>query len=195
MRHKLFQQEEPIKICPFVPSSFIQKCARFIIPGGVGKIADIACGSGRNLVPFLTLNPQVYAYDIDLGRLEGFKALYPEVHLISHQVDLCSDVFQLPEASFSLVILVHFYTKSLFEKVVQCVTPGGFLLFETIDDRGMNFLEMPEHGVVQALLEKDFVIRQIAAKDIKNTGRQKLKICAQRISITGHDIHLESILP
>lgn len=168
-------------IDPLVPSSFVQNCSSIILQSLRRNVADIACGSGRNLVPFLSANPTIHAFDINLGALGSFKERYPDAELCTKEVDLCSPHFSLPSRAYSLVILSHFYTRDVFRKVIESVEPKGFLLFETIDDRGMNFLEMPLSGEVQGMLETNFEIKKIVSKEIRLTGRQKLKILAQRI--------------
>jgi len=161
------------------PSTFAQKHANRIAHLQ-GQIADIACGSGRNLVPFLQFNLPMYAADIDITRIDALRSEYPDIQLESEELDLLKPNLGLPVESFSLVILVHFFNRSNFKKILASIKPNGFLIFETIDDRGDNYLEMPETGDVQRMLKTDFELIDIVEKDIRNTGRQKLKILAPK---------------
>jgi SAM-dependent methyltransferase len=150
------------------------------LANGVTSIADVACGSGRNLLPFLDLKPEIHCYDRNLLALDSFKEDHPETILSCHEVDLLSDEFRLPERAFSLVLMIHFYDEAVFRKAANAVAPQGCFVFESIDNRGGNYLEMPGRGEVSAILEAGFEILSQSITDIDRTDRQKSKILARK---------------
>ena len=182
VRPKRAQPRQPMrkKTLDRTASAFVSEQAEIIFSSGLECIADVACGDGRNLTPFLGGKPKVHCYDINVAAISDFKSTHPEIELLCHEVDLLDSDFELPQAAFSLVILVHFYEQNLFRKVIGSIKPGGILLLETIDSHGANYLQLPRKGEVQAMLRPGFEILETRTGDIQETDRQTVKVCARK---------------
>lgn len=162
------------------PSAFVQKHATFLIGNIDGPIADVACGSGRNLVPFAKLGIPIYAYDLTPTKVEAFiEDLHPR-KLQVYAADLRCPSFRFPLDFFSLIINIHFFDPLLFEMFYGALRVGGFLLFETVDNRGGNYLEMPACEEVRNRLSKKFDIVDIHTTCVADTGREKVKVLARK---------------
>ncbi len=164
-----------------VPTSFIAKHAELVAARLNGPIADIAGGSGRNLVPFLHTGWPIDSYDIQPD------CIFPEITrkcrlLTQHTMDLLSSDFELPPRKYSLVILVHFYAPALIAKLVASVKLDGLLLLETIDDRRGNYHALPHIGEIFELISGQMHVLSCQAKPAgPQFDRQVVKLLAERI--------------
>jgi SAM-dependent methyltransferase len=164
-----------------VPTSFIAKHAELLAARLNGPIADVAGGSGRNLVPFLHTGWTIDSYDIQPD------CIFPEItrkcrSLTQHTVDLLSSDFELPLGKYSLVILVHFYSPQLIAKLISSLKPDGLFLLETIDDRRGNYHSLPHIGEIFELISGQMHVLSYQAKLAgPQLDRQVVKLLAERI--------------
>ena len=49
--------------------------------------------------------------------------------------------------------MVHYFNAVAILEAVNSLMPGGFLYYESIDDRGRNYLELPPNGWFRNNLE------------------------------------------
>ena len=162
------------------PSAFITQHSEFIAAHLHGPIADVACGSGRNLLPFLDGKQSIDCYDIRTDCLDPHITAAAGGRLTHHPTDLLGG-FHLPRGKYGLVLLVHFYAPSVLGEVVQALKPGGFLLIETIDDRGGNHHQLPRMGEVFEILAPSVSVLACQAKLAASTvSRQIVKLIGRR---------------
>ena len=165
------------------PSAFIGQHAEMIGHRVRGPIADVACGSGRNLVPFLRSGQTIDCYDIRENSLDPYIVNVAGPRITQHQVDLLSEKFDLSRSRYGLVLLVHFYSADVLAKIVRSLKPGGFLIVETIDDRGGNYLQLPRAGEVLLAIAPTIKVLSCQAKLAgPDSVRQVIKLIGERSS-------------
>jgi hypothetical protein len=146
-----------------------------------GPIADVACGSGRNLIPFTEATQRFDCYDIRAGCIDPYIVQSCGSLLRRFETNLTDKKFKLPRAEYSLVLLVHFYDIAVLNKIVQAVKSGGFFILETIDDRRSNYLQLPLAGeVLSAIASKFKVLRCTAKLAGPLLKQQTIKLVAER---------------
>lgn len=95
-----------------------------------GRVLEVACGSGRNLLFFLARGDAVVGIDRSAESLQRARAAAgPSARLELIQADLES--YQLPEAAFDVVVNVRYLQRSLVPALRGAVRPGGVVVFET----------------------------------------------------------------
>lgn len=162
------------------PSSFIFKHTKLITSRVTGPIADIACGSGRNLLPFLQCGQRIDCYDVRPDCLDAYIIRACDPRLRRYEANLLDVNFSLLQKEYCLVLLVHFYNAKVVSQIVQAVRPGGLFVLETIDDRRGNDVELPRVGEVFNLITPYLNILHCAAKPAgPNLGRQVIKLIAE----------------
>ncbi len=95
--------------------------------GGVKpKALDLACGGGRHSRALLAAGYEVLAVDKDATAL----AQCPQ-EAQTRVLDLEGPVWPLSDTQFDLVLVTHYLWRPCFQALLDCVAPGGFLLYET----------------------------------------------------------------
>ncbi|MCE2679628.1 MAG: class I SAM-dependent methyltransferase [Burkholderiales bacterium] len=95
--------------------------------GGVmPKALDLACGGGRHSRALLAAGYEVLAVDKDTTAL----AQCPE-GAQTQMLDLEGSVWPLSDCRFDLVLVTHYLWRPHFLALLDCVAPGGYLLYET----------------------------------------------------------------
>jgi hypothetical protein len=97
-----------------------------------------------------------------------------------HQTDLLASNFSLRKDEYSLIFLVHFYHSAVLTQIVRAIKPGGFLVLETVDNRGGNYLELPHVGEIFRLISALRIINCIATPSGPKADRQVVKLIAER---------------
>lgn len=106
------------------PSGVIR---RFCSQAPPGRALDIAAGTGRNARYLAAQGFQVDAVDISdvgLGRIAPRpRNLRP----------VCADLerFDIPPATYSLIVNIRFLKRRLFPQIREGLVPGGMLIFES----------------------------------------------------------------
>ena len=150
------------------PSRFlVNNYVKYEVEIADGVICDAACGYGRNGAFFVKRGKHVVFVDIDkdalcsveekyvLGKQEGSHA--PFASVVNR--NLISEGWIENPKTFAGVIMVHFYNFKVLRGALQSLVKGGFVYFETIDDRGNNFWELPNRNDILKLLETDFDVK------------------------------------
>jgi hypothetical protein len=86
--------------------------------------------------------------------------------LKTHKVDLINDPWPYENQAVGAIICVHFVLPKLIEFFAHSLKDGGFLLLESIDGRGGNYLELPPSGFVNELLSDDFIFRHYEERKV-----------------------------
>jgi SAM-dependent methyltransferase len=108
---------------PQKPSEIVQ---RFYRRAPMGRALDIAAGSGRNTLFLAEQGFKVEALDISDKGLAG---LDKHSNVVPICVDL--DVFDIPMKRYSLILNIRFLHRRLFPQIIEGLTDGGLLIFET----------------------------------------------------------------
>lgn len=109
------------------PSGWILRFAA-LIPAG-GAVLDLACGGGRHSRLFLERGHPVTALDRDLS---GLGELASQAGLEAVEADLeDGSAFPLAERRFAGVIVSRYLYRPLFPTLIDLVSPGGCLVYET----------------------------------------------------------------
>ena len=138
------------------PSPLVKKFANVIANATSGyPIIDVACGAGRNAFYLAQLGCTVICIDRDLSRL---KERRPDAEISKRltfiEMDLVADPWPFGERTIGGIVLVDFLDRSLFQFVERSLVTGGYLLIETISNRGGNYLELPSAGELRKAFER-----------------------------------------
>ena len=145
-------------------------------------IADIACGYGRNGAFFVDAGFFTIFCDrddaaltfISLGKNVSINGdIDPNLYTTKH-VDLLHN-WPFARKSLAGIICVHFYHLPLIPYIISSLIDDGFFYFETIDNRGMNYLELPRSSDnLRELLYTYFDV-EISSFTTHQNGRQTIK--------------------
>lgn len=147
-------------------------------------IVDVGCGYGRNGLEVLKAGGKCVFCDIDTKCLQSIKDSnvffdYRGNYCLK-QIDFEKEPWPFPPDSCGGIINVHYYNRKLIEGFISSIRVGGFLLIETIDNRGGNHFELPMVGYLRYQIMPHFKI--IYYKEGKpKEGKAKVKLFAIRI--------------
>jgi SAM-dependent methyltransferase len=106
------------------PSAWLQRWAHLIAPGS--RVLDVACGAGRHMKYLAERGHSACGVDRNPDALALAKA---------HGEVTCADIENGPwpftDQTFGAVVVTHYLWRALFPVMVQSVSPGGVLLYET----------------------------------------------------------------
>jgi SAM-dependent methyltransferase len=120
-------------------------------------VIDVACGSGRNAFYLASLGCTVICIDRDLSRLRNRlpdRLISKRLNLV--EMDLLTDPWPFREHTIGGIVLVDFLDRSLFQYLERSLVVGGYLLIETISNRGGNYLELPRATELRTAFERSF---------------------------------------
>jgi tellurite methyltransferase len=146
------------------PSPFVRRFAKRIADAATGRpLIDVACGSGRNAITFAQLGCTVICVDRDLGALQDqlehlrcTELRNALARLSLHQLDLVKDRWPFAAYRAGGIINVHFLLPALFPLFERSLSPGGYILLETVPGCGGNYLELPKAGELRSAFERGF---------------------------------------
>ena len=78
--------------------------------------------------------------------------------LVLQRLDLMKDPWPFGSGTVGGILNIHFFAPTLFPFFARSLSPGGYLLFETVPGCGGNYLELPKAGEVRTALGKAFDI-------------------------------------
>jgi SAM-dependent methyltransferase len=119
---------------------------------GLGRVMDLACGSGRHLEALRERNPQAFGLDLSLSLLElAGPALRPWL--------LQGDMRRLPVKRGSLSGICLWFTpfgyfgdkenRRLFQDMAACLSPGGVLWMDYLNAPGVRAALSTEPEIVE----------------------------------------------
>ncbi|NEX59916.1 class I SAM-dependent methyltransferase [Noviherbaspirillum galbum] len=111
------------------PSAWVLRFAP-LIPSG--EVLDLACGGGRHARLLAALGHPVLAVDRDAEAL----ARAAQEGIVTWQVDLegtdeAPAAWPFPAAAFAGVVVTNYLHRPLFPGILDCLAPGGVLIYET----------------------------------------------------------------
>lgn len=145
-------------------SPLVRRFAAKIADAAAGKpVLDVACGSGRNALILARLGCTVICVDRDLTSLQAHvvhlrrtELRKASTKLSLHQLDLAKDRWPFTAGVAGGIINVHFLLPELFPFFERSLSPGGYLLLETVPGCGGNYLELPKAGELRSAFERVF---------------------------------------
>jgi SAM-dependent methyltransferase len=161
------------------PSQTVKTFGKEIVHAARGlPILDVACGRGRNSAWISHLGGHVVGIDINLrplktaGDYAGDTTLahaFRQVELL--ELDLIRGVWPYPPSSVGGIVNIHFLHRPLLMAFSRSLVSGGFLVLETVEARGGNYLQLPEAGALRDTLADFFSFlvykeRQVGAEGI-----------------------------
>ncbi len=108
------------------PSPWVMRFAALIPPGAT--VLDCASGGGRHARPLAALGLRVLAVDRDASALATLAGT-PGVEALA--ADLEAGDWPLAGRRFDAVVVVNYLWRPRFERLLDCVAPGGLLIYET----------------------------------------------------------------
>ncbi|USG60712.1 class I SAM-dependent methyltransferase [Sneathiella marina] len=112
-------------------------------------ILDVACGNGRHSFFMHELGHDVFATDRDVAAINATQ-IPVDISII--EADLERQPWPFSTQIFSGVIVVNYLWRPLFQDIIDCLAPGGVLLYDTFAQgnekygrpRNPDFLLAPE---------------------------------------------------
>lgn len=96
-----------------------------------GPALDIACGNGRNAFYLANLGYEVDAVDISDVAIQGVGEKNKELALPVHPSQLNLKNLSFPLYRYQLIICFNYLQRSLFPKILNSLSEGGMLIYET----------------------------------------------------------------
>jgi SAM-dependent methyltransferase len=128
-------------------------------------ILDVACGGGRNAVLVAFLGGNVICIDKDLSRLTAQLIALQATGLARAcsritplALDLICDEWPFLPQSAGGILNVHFLHGNLFPVFARSIAQGGYLLLETVQNRGENYRQLPRAGTLRSAFESSFAL-------------------------------------
>ena len=106
------------------PSAWVARWIALARPGGA--VLDLACGAGRHARWLARLGFEVSAVDRDTS---AFVDPPPGVELLA--ADLEAGPWPYPARRFDAIVVANYLHRPLLPTLVDCLEPGGVLLYET----------------------------------------------------------------
>jgi SAM-dependent methyltransferase len=163
--------------CPLIRKFYTR-----MADAAMGKpILDIACGSGRNAFPLAAHGCTVICADNDLTRFHLPKNL--KGHLIPRQLDFVTGTWPFAPSSAGGILSVHFLLPTLLPHFEESLSPGAYLLLETVPGCGGNYLQLPRKGQLRYLLEDSFDLEFYKERNVgpHECGAVAVQLFARRI--------------
>ena len=109
---------------PDAPSEWVRRWSH-LVPSGA-PVLDVACGAGRHLRWFQALGHPVTGIDRDPLAVQAAAQAGEAI-----EADIENGPWPLAGRTFGAVVVTHYLWRPLLPAIVQCVAPGGVLLYET----------------------------------------------------------------
>ena len=105
-------------------SPWVRRWSHLVAPGA--RVLDVACGSGRHVRWFAQQGCKVTAVDRDAAALEPLRNVATII-----VADIEDAPWPLPGRTFDAVIVTNYLWRELLPVLMQCLAPGGVLIYET----------------------------------------------------------------
>lgn len=115
------------------PSAFVVEWARRLGPTipEPRRALDVAMGRGRHALVLAEQGLRTFGVDVKLDAVRDAVARARRAHLTVR--GWCADLTRspLPRARFELVLVTRYLQRDLFDSIVDALTPGGVVIYET----------------------------------------------------------------
>jgi SAM-dependent methyltransferase len=177
--------ESPYKIhkkpLTSVPSKFLVKQLSLNLPNIGLPILDVGCGYGRNSLYLAELGYQVLAADY-YEKVFADKWYEKKSNIKPITID-ATQHFPFQNGTFGAVVVIHFYSEGLFQRLSDLVAPNGYIFYESIGGNGQNWIQLDFIGQVKKSLSENFTFRTYQEKAIgPNKSYASVKMVAQKNS-------------
>ncbi|NTV10714.1 MAG: class I SAM-dependent methyltransferase [Zoogloea sp.] len=108
------------------PSPWVMRFAPLI--AARGEVLDFACGPGRHARWLASRGYRVEAADRDGVALELLAGTH---HVSVRRADLETDAWPYDGRQFDGVVVANYLFRPRFSRLLECVVPGGVLIYET----------------------------------------------------------------
>ena len=149
-------------------------------------ILDLACGEGRHSIYASKNNHSVVAVDKDLEKLKSFSD-YPNIKIICFDIE--NENNWPINYKFDVVIVVNYLYRENFQKILNLVKLGGYLIYETfaqgnqIYGRPKNPNFLLKKNELKSLLDSNFeLLRFTHGIDTFPKLSMKQKCIAKRVA-------------
>lgn len=112
------------------PSAWVQRWTHLVKPHG--HVLDVACGRGRHSHWFARCQHPVTAVDVSRTALDAIDLPATQCEKIA--ADLENGPWPLPHRLFDAVVVTNYLWRALMPLLVNSLTPGGVLIYETFAD-------------------------------------------------------------
>jgi SAM-dependent methyltransferase len=106
------------------PSPWVVRWSHLVPPGG--RVLDVACGHGRHLRWFAQRGHAVTGVDRSAEALAASAGLGELV-----TADIENGPWPFAGRTFDAVVVTNYLWRPLLPAIVECVAPGGVLIYET----------------------------------------------------------------
>jgi SAM-dependent methyltransferase len=100
---------------------------------GQGLAIEIACGKGANALYLAGLGYQVVACDGALSCLAICQRSARRLGLPVYPAVCDVEAMVLPQESFGLISVVRYLQRSLFDRMISALIPGGLIFYKTFN--------------------------------------------------------------
>lgn len=118
-------------ISPFV-AEWLPRVANALGAGGrAPRALDLAMGEGRHAVPLARAGFVTYGVDRSVERLATACRIARDERLTFRAFAADLDTYPLLVERFDLLLCSRFLLRARWDDLKRCVTPGGFVMYET----------------------------------------------------------------
>ncbi len=119
--------------------------ARFLVDNigilPVGRVLDVAMGSGRNAVYLAKMGFDVYGVDISSENIANALYLARKTGVVIHpEVGDLENNYQIAENAYDMIVCFNYLQRSLFTRMKTGVKAGGIVVYETFT------IDQPQFG-------------------------------------------------
>ena len=164
-------------------STFVAECITKHIPSQPMAVMDAPCGFGRHSKLMADLGHEVTSVDIDASRIETFKEYSgfdkKKFRGFTHDLDKLDERWV---NYFDILLVVDFWSESFTSLMHSYLKVGGYLILQTMSDRGGNWMELPKPRQTLQILEKhfQFIDAKITAAGPTKMESETSKVVAMR---------------
>jgi len=117
-----------------------------------GKALDLACGLGGNALFLAEQGLEVEAWDISPIAIKKLNRLAEGLPVTARIVDITQT--EWPLETFDVIVVSYYLERSISQKIVDALKPGGLLFYETFNQ---NILERGPKNPAYRLKEKELL--------------------------------------